>query len=325
MKNSDQSHLGDLRILYVENLLSPDELKHVEEHLQGCLECRKDVEEIGTLTKELKQTVISCPEPWEIFDYSRGISPNAPEMSLHVKSCGKCEDELKQFLGAGRPSMPKEILSEIENSFPLQKKSDRQSLLDFISFFRRKLTNFSIPTYAATAAVAASLILILITNLPGPKTVIYLSPVQWGNSVIQKNLMGPGSRDFKPSVGIIISSTTKTNLLDSNKTASIYQALEPDSDLYDKFRILSPSDIYEVTKRKDVSNPTLENLLSIGVDYLLVVNLSDDKQNRAEINLFETGNNKIIESIEIHTATRSDLSESLRTKVAEMLLRLRPF
>ncbi len=55
--NSDISdeHFEELRLPYLENLLSPDESSKFEEHLKNCADCEKEIRELSDWISLLKK------------------------------------------------------------------------------------------------------------------------------------------------------------------------------------------------------------------------------------------------------------------------------
>lgn len=95
--------LFELLPLYVNDSLSPDEKRKVEEHLRKCPKCQKELEETRWLSsgvKELGELYASLhiePEKLVIFA-EEPRSLNLDEITFiekHLQSCSKCYEELQ--------------------------------------------------------------------------------------------------------------------------------------------------------------------------------------------------------------------------------------
>src|SRR5271157_159548 len=91
-------HMDDLRLPYLEGLLSPEEQSNFEAHLRKCRACTSKLEEMSQWVSTFKDNAPEmCPEGWELFDYVRSGKDPSGMMLSHLKTCASCRADAESF------------------------------------------------------------------------------------------------------------------------------------------------------------------------------------------------------------------------------------
>ena len=145
MKNAKTSisadHIGDLRFLYLEDMIDQETKTKVEDHLLTCSDCRSEIQELRNLMTTLRENKeMLCPEPWELFDYARGAEH---KLALnHVSQCPNCQRQLEEFNEkSGDSLIPDSIWNEVKKSIG-QNVRLKNRFLNWVLVLKEKLFNF---------------------------------------------------------------------------------------------------------------------------------------------------------------------------------------
>ena len=91
-------HVDDLRLPYLEGLLSPEEKASFEDHLDQCPACKSKLEEMSRWASVLGENAHEmCPDAWELFDYVRSGKDLRGTISSHVETCHLCSTDVESF------------------------------------------------------------------------------------------------------------------------------------------------------------------------------------------------------------------------------------
>jgi len=234
-----------LLLKYVEDLLGPEERTAVEDHLRKCPQCSRQLgalqETVGTL-REFKHAF--CPEPWELYEFVNHQIDREGAISRHIRECGSCRDAAEGLLiEAQAQTMPRELSRQVKERLPkshtIEEAKDRQP----VALIERLRERFRLPALAMGAAAAVLLAVLLIPREP-PQSVITLSTSTWESVPKPKSARTQGN-----GVAIIIALKDFPNPLPQNRVDSLYEAVAPTMELYERFPIVSPAQLRHAVKK----------------------------------------------------------------------------
>ena len=263
-------HVDDLRLPYLEGLLSPEEKANFEDHLDQCPACKSKLEEMSRWTGVLKEKASEmCPESWELFDYVRTGKDPRGTISSHVETCSLCSVEVETFGKEITEKAVPDALWKKMQTLSGTTVADRtcgtasQWVLEKLGSLIEMLR----PTMLVPVAVAVTVLFVVFLYPTGPAPMtVALSSVKWGPGPSASNLMGHEGRGNLPSeakkeqLGVVILFSNLKQPTDQNLTDSLYRAIEPPKDVRDRYNVVSPDEIREVAG-KDLLNATNEESL----------------------------------------------------------------
>ncbi len=272
MKDQVQDdHVDDLRLPYLEGLLSPEEKTNFEEHLDQCPACKSKLEEMSRWTSILKENAREmCPDAWELFDYVRSGKDLRGTISSHVETCTMCSADVESFRkDMSTQAVPQALWKKMED-LSGKPAADRpfdnasQWVLEKLS----SLVELLRPTVLVPAAVAVTVLLVVFLYPTGPAPMmVALSSVKWGPGPAASNLMGVEKDSILPSegkkelLGVVILFRNVKQLPDRNLTDSLYRAIEPPKDVRDRYNVVSPDEIRQVAGKDLLNAPDEESLV----------------------------------------------------------------
>ncbi|MFH1117697.1 MAG: zf-HC2 domain-containing protein [Pseudomonadota bacterium] len=241
-------HPDELLLDFLENRLRGNDHTMVEEHLESCERCKREVRELdyvmGTL-KELGEEVF-CPEPWQLFDFAEtGADPDG-RISRHLASCCECAECVRAFRStAGNEEVPSGLHRAVKKRFAGERSRNFLQLL-------KDRTASSFRPYALGLAAAAAVALIVVLICPGTGTQprMGLSSVSWDHGypgVISKGL---SRDDRKPLVAVILLFEGPESSMRLYRPDDLYEALKPSPELRRRFDFVSPHRVKEALESR---------------------------------------------------------------------------
>ena len=258
--STDCQVVRDLRIPYLEDMLTDEEKSAFEEHLRICPECAKDFEEIShwtTILGNIKEQ--SCPEPWELFDLVRA-DELSPELVAHLNECHSCREYVEDYrAGTSAQAMPAELRAKMVSTSDKPVKAPTWDLFDqWISPMAETIRNFfRVPVLAVGTAAAVVLLIVLLYPTGGHQPMVGLSSVQWESVVLKRQLMS-GDTAKRARLAAILLFENFDQSPTQNSLDSIYEQLEPTSEIAARFDWVTPAEIKdaEVKKKLGFANRT---------------------------------------------------------------------
>ncbi len=289
MKTLDQElsekHIGDLRLAYLENLLTPEEMAAVERHIQICAECRKELEDLKQWENTLRTNKNSmCPEPWELFDYVRtGQDPHGT-LRAHVDECALCRSDAAAFeVEPHRKGVPSELWEKIAGLSAEHEKQAKPTVWE--TYLRRLAASWSgIFRVAVPAAAAAAILFMVVLHFPtdrGMPPEVGLSSVQWGVKLMAPGEMPPVAKAIGPKrerLAIVLLFQGFDRTPSQTRIDSLYRSLKPTKGLLRRYTLISPLEVkqsvienrLEVLKRDDLCKMLNDKLRATRVVLLTI-------------------------------------------------------
>ncbi|MEW6530688.1 MAG: zf-HC2 domain-containing protein [Thermodesulfobacteriota bacterium] len=321
------NHMDDLRLPYLEGLLSPEERSRFEAHVAECPACTSNLEDMGRWLSVLKAHGRDlCPEPWELFDYIRSGKDVLGTVASHLKECPSCRADAESLqVSTSRQRVPADLWAEI-SSRSEKPAADRlpgglyQSLTDI---FERVLDLFR-PVVLAPVAVAAVVLIVVLLYPTGPAPrVVALSSVSWTPDAAELGLMGKDRAPRLPHeakkdrLGVVILFKDFKRLPDQERIDSLYRALEPSKEVRDEYDVLAPAEFsrlagQEVLKAPDDKALVTEMRSKLQISKAFVVEIVP-QGDRFEVltRLIDTATGEIIRKRDFRDLTEAELNSAL--------------
>jgi hypothetical protein len=263
-------HVDDLRLPYLEGLLSPEEKANFEDHLDQCPACKSKLEEMSRWNSILSENAREmCPDAWELFDYVRSGKDLRGTISSHVETCHLCSTDVESFRKEiSAEAVPEALWKKMQNlSRPRVADRPRTTASQWLLEKLGSLMEMFRPTMLVPAAVAVTILLVVFLYPTGPvPTMVALSSVKWGPEPSALNLMGVDKDSILPSearkelLGVVIRFSNVKQPPDQNLIDSLYRSVEPAKDVRDRYNVVSPDEIRQVAG-KDLLNARDEDSL----------------------------------------------------------------
>jgi hypothetical protein len=319
-------HPDALLLPYVESLLDPESKAQVEEHLGQCAECSSNVDDLRRLVGVLKTNRSAfCPKPLELYLYAGSGKDPTGVLQDHVDQCGRCADELREYKEHVRGEvMAPELWQEIKDRLPeparhVVRTSDVER--EHASFRERVFSWLRTPVVAA-AAVAAVLLVVFLYPREMPEQAIGLSSIAWEAAPRPK----AGSETPRKAVAYLIIFKNLKTAFSQAQVDSLYQALQPDIELSERYRILTPADVKKALAgkgRRASDGNVVPGVIGkdLGVESLLVITLTprDDKF-AVHAELFDVNAGTRLREKTIDAVAASDLPARIRESASALML-----
>ncbi len=249
-------HVDDLRVPYLEGLLSPEERLNFEEHVRQCPACTSKLEEMSHWASVFKDIAREmCPDGWELFDYVRSGKDTRGIISSHLDTCPSCRADAESFRAdASKRAMPADLWQKMKSLSGKQSASrvaerPYRWILDAMD----KVMDLFRPVALVPLTVAAAIFIIVLLYPSGPAPIkVALSSVNWGPEPSALNIMGTESPVSSPAeakrerLSVVIFFSNVKQFPDQNRIDSFYRALEPPKDLRDRYHVVSPLELKRV-------------------------------------------------------------------------------
>lgn len=324
-KSSD--HVGELMVPYLEERLSPGDRDKVLEHLSVCPECMSETESLRSLIGGLSNNrTVFCPSPRELFELVRTGRDPEGSVAEHLKECSMCRDELASLRSLkSDEAMAQDLWEKVKNRLPepvhpvrfeLEAPSVTNRLWEFIFGW------FKIPAIAGGALAAVLLIFIIFYPADVPPTMMGLSSTTWEKAPRPK--LGPQGGEQR--VAFVVFFHDFQNPIPQKKVDALYQALEPDMELIERYQVISPAMVREAVRKKQVNSDDPANVpealhknLAIGIT--VVVNVSERRDGiHIVCRMIDAATGAVLRSNEDVAANLNDLGAAVRRNVMGLLL-----
>jgi hypothetical protein len=313
-------HPEELLLPYVEGLLPAAERAMVEEHLGACPRCASAEAELRDTVALLKgHREAFCPEPWELYEYVHyGVEPDVA-LKKHLDSCDACSEIVETFrVQEPAGAIPAAVLDKVRGRHPRPAESglaETANLWDVVSrFFRR-------PVFGAVAAAAAVLVVFFLYPREVSQYPIAFSPVTWEST--------PKPKAFAPSmprVALVLAVKECDRPFTRRSLDSLYEALAPSMELYERFQIVSPAMVRNgLGKLADAIESRarlLEGLrtqLDISLACLVTIECKGDRMN-LQTDLVDTASRAVRAGRTQSNVSPTELEAAVRSATHEVLM-----
>ena len=250
--STDCKDVRDLRIPYLEDMLTDNEKSAFEQHLRICPDCAKDFEEIShwtTIVGNIKEQ--SCPEPWELFDLVRA-DELSPELVAHLDECHSCREYEEAFrAGTSIKAMPAELRAKMVSTSDKPVEAPIWDLFDhWISPLAETIRNFfRVPVFAMGTAAAVVLLIVLLYPTGGRQPMVGLSSVQWESVMLKRQLMS-GDTAKRARLATVLLFENFDQSPAQTSLDSLYEQLEPISEIAARVDWVTPAEIKDAVAKK---------------------------------------------------------------------------
>lgn len=309
-KKTDE-HLTDLLPMYVDDRLSTDERRLVENHIKECAPCSEEVESLRLVINILrKEKTVFCPEPWELYEFiEKGTDPSG-KMAQHLEDCPLCCAEVAEYKeGSATNKLPDKIKNELRKSFPKPGHSEKFEWKSGFTWAPGWLNSvFKTPALALGTAVAAILAVILLYPHGTPPVSIGVSSENWeengpqgtpkslfSNAHARKEIHQPVPSGSRGAARTLFLDGTKPRVVSiivfhgSNKPEiqstvdSLYQALKPNAEIKKRFKFSTPDQLKDFLEKTSDRKLSPTEALSqfykeFSVNLALIVNVKPNKE-----------------------------------------------
>jgi len=219
-------------LLYVEDMLAPDEKLQTETHLGACPECARRVMALrDTINRLKKGKEVFCPEPWEIYEFVERGKPEGV-ISRHVKLCSACLAEVQTYEAGVLPErMPAELWQGVQERIT-SRGADKRERDGASGFLERLYGLFRFPAMAAAAATAAILVVLALYPREFTEPGVGLSTITWEGALKSKAVQ-------KKAAVLLLFDLEKP--LSQKRIDSLYEALKPNMDVSEHFSVIPPA------------------------------------------------------------------------------------
>jgi len=323
--NSDvfSEHNEELRLAYLENLLSPDDNSKFEEHLKTCPDCAKQVGDLSVWISLLKSNKDAlCPEEWQLFDYACGREDTTGAMASHLNLCSSCRNTVETFAAsAPQKGMPNALWKKMTRLEGDQFPKERGASYAWLYEFWDQLANLFSPPLALAGAVAAAVLVVVLLyphTTSGP--FLGLSTVAWAPDQATSNLMGgyeaaPGGVTKKNRLAIIVYFKGFKHKPEAEQIDALYRLLDPGREVRIHYEVVSPSQIKNAVESAGMAEGGKEEILRVlrdklSVSHAVIMELSE-KENRFTIHarLTDTASGNVVREHTVADMPAASLSE----------------
>jgi len=321
-------HPDDLLLQYLEHGLGAEESALVREHLDGCAQCRVQLEDLRRVVTVLQtEKQVFCPEMCSLYEFAVNDSDPEQILSKHVETCEACREEVEIIRAAReRPErLDDEVWGQIQERLrsPVRPASPRvASEHDPAGFIQRFFTRFAVPKLAAAAA--AAMILALVVFYPGEviQPTVAVSSISWESSHKPKVPDATGRK----RMALLILLKDFERPLPQKAIDNLYQALEPDMDINERYYLLTPAELKSVAKKLRFSEEgrkgsldALRDRLGVAAVVLVTISPMEDKFSvQGEIR--DTATDVVLARKRTEAVSSAELSDKNREIVRALLL-----
>ncbi len=337
MKNPDdelsEKHIGDRRVAYMENLLTPSEMSAVEKHVQTCADCRSELEDLKRWENTLRTNKDSmCPEQWELFDYARDGKDPGGKLRAHLDGCALCRSDVVTF--AEEPlqgGVPSELWERIAGFYL---KQDKQTIRTPGESYLSKLATawsrfFHFPVLATSAvAVVVLMVVLFYPTSRNMQPVVGLSSVQWHIRLMRPGEMPPVRKAIVPKkdrLAMVIFFKGFDKAPSREQIDSLYRSLKPTAALLSRFNVVSPLAVKQTVEENQIGVIDRDNLFKLLYEKLganRIVLLTIYKRGALfdiEAQLADSSNLKTLRSLDVRRITEADLAAKLKESTVSAL------
>ena len=286
-------HPSALLLPYLEDRLVPEDKALINDHLESCGECARELRQLNHLAHLLTTNKNAfCPESWALYQcVENGVDPDG-KIAAHLEHCSLCQEEVVAYKTVcTETALPEYLKDEVARQF--RPRSACAAIYDekrsFAALIDKLKSLFSVPVMALGTAAAAILVAVMLYPVADSAPVIGLSSVAWETEqprLVPKSgirLMGP----VKPSrsIAIVLFFRDFRSTIPQEQIDDIYSELKPSDSIASRFQIVPPDKVSEALgsinlkpfDRRELMK-TLRN--KIDVSEVLVVTISSTKRGR---------------------------------------------
>lgn len=238
-------HPEDLLLPYLEDRLSREDRAMVEEHVSKCSDCTRELHSLDEILRPLKaHKEAICPERWQLYDFAETGDDPTGKLAGHLEKCPLCQEDFGAYKSlCEKTAMPLRVHEAFEKHFRQADKTELEpgSKISLLSLLERFLELFRIPTMALGAVAAAILVVVLVYPRGDIQPFIGLSSATWGQTEDEMTPKSSVARQTKPKVGMVISFKDFKKTWPKEKIDSLYQAVQPTPQMYERFDFVPPA------------------------------------------------------------------------------------
>jgi hypothetical protein len=252
-----------------------------QEHVNLCEECSREIQALDQLVAGLKANKdVFCPAPHALFDFvETGADPEG-KLARHIDRCSLCQEDVAAYrAGCEGGALPEKVHAAYRGRFPqstprqldVAPKNPFSVLSDWLSSL------FRAPAFALATAAAAILVVVLIYPRGEIEPLIGLSSVAWKQAEDDfgsKSLLTPAKR-FRVAVILLFKGFKEQ--WPQEKVDSLYEALHPPEEAFERFEFLNPADVRAALKGKmvarDAGGSTAEIAGKVGADIVVFLDV----------------------------------------------------
>lgn len=297
------STVEDLLVRYLMGSLSREERAAVENHLRSCPECSREREEAEKMIRPMDDYEDAfCPDPEEIYEFTKySVDPNA-KIATHVKRCAPCREAAQEYTFLPRGTiMPEEVWKGVKRQFAVQDSSqapfERETLVSRILGWLSSLLKLPVAAMATAAAVGLLVFIFYPGKVPAP--MIGLSTMTWGDHggeiVLKAGRRIPG----RDRVAHIIMFEGFTAPPSQEKIDRLYRALKPSPEMDKRCEFVTPAAMMEAFEKEEIASKSREEILpelfsKLGIGKAIVSSIIfKDGHFSVKSDLVDTGTGKI--------------------------------
>jgi hypothetical protein len=320
----DCEEWGDLKIAYMEDLLSPEESEAFEAHMDACAECRAQLEQARVWTRLLEDNRAQlCPELWRIFE---NREQEDPHIQTHISVCDQCAKDLEAFDAQGPNSQLPQELWQRMTGVPgsTRDTSDQGAPREFLGRFKEAISHMLwAPGLAFATAAAAIIVAVLLFPVSKSNQFVALSQVPWSSIEIKRELMGPGAQG--PKAALMLKFKGFGQRPDQELADILYKALEPKGLQADKYDWVTPNETLKALSKKELDNWDIIRLSnavnqSLQVKALALVTIEKtDRGYDLDAGMYEAPSGKALITGKRENVTRGGIIDAARALFDAML------
>ena len=328
-------HVDDLRLPYLEGLLSSEERSNFEDHLRQCPTCTSKLEEMSRWVSSFKENAREmCPEEWELFDYVRSGKDPHGMMSSHLDACPLCRADAESFEAvASKQTVPADLWRKMKglSGAPVVDRSVGASYQWIWEAVDRLMDLFR-PAVLAPVAVAVTILIVVFLYPAGPTArMVALSSVKWGPAPSSWTLMSPDRPTSLPDgakkerLGAVILFSNVKHLPDQNLTDSFYRAIEPAKQIRDQYDVVSPEELRQVAGEELLKASDEKALVEVmrskmKISKAVVIEIVPSKEKYGIVaHLIDTATGGIIGKQDSWNLTEAQLAPALESATKSLL------
>jgi hypothetical protein len=263
-----------------------------------------------------------CPEPWKIFEFLHYGRDPAGAVSVHLDECETCS----QFAGSleaalSREPMPRQLWDRVKKQLPAAEAPRIPGKTAKPWWWLEGLRDlFRSPAWAVGVVAVAVVLVVTLYPREVPQQLIAMSPVTW-EGVAKPKAFQPGAK----RTAIIVSLKDFQPPLSQKRIDSLYTAIAPTMELYERYQIITPATVRDAVKKGAIDpsdrTATLDGLKEkMGVAVAVFVTVkSKAEASSIEAELVDAKTGNVIKKLTEPSVADKDLESGIRHSVFNLL------